>query len=186
MAAVLRLGIGERGVTEIMAVSEHVSSLCAGAAALQVAPDVPESRDRRPRPLAEPSFGAGADCLAEIAGWSRGQLGLDRAPDFWRLIGHQPRFMEATWTKDRLVFGPGRLDVPAKLCIGFAVAAFRQSPYWVPYFTQLLRRRAGVDERALVELTAAVMHYVSFNTVAHGMMLGARHQEMTAAAFEEG
>ena len=29
MAAVLRLGVGERGVTEIMAISEHVSSLCA-------------------------------------------------------------------------------------------------------------------------------------------------------------
>ena len=186
MAAVLRLGIGERGVTEIMAVSEHVSSLCVGAAALQVAPDVPERRDRRLAPLAEPSPGAGAGCLAEIAEWSRDQLGLDRAPDFWRFLGHQPRFLEATWAKDRLVFGAGRLDVPVKLCIGFAVASFRQSQYWVPYFTQLLSRRAEIDERSLVELTAAVMHYVSFNTVAHGMILGAKHTGMTAAAFAEG
>lgn len=186
MAAVLRLGIGERGVTEIMAVSEHVSSLCVGAAALQVAPDIPERGDGRPPLLAEPSPGEGAGCLSEIAEWSREQLGLDRAPDFWRLIGRQPRFLEATWTKDRLVFGPGRLDVPAKLCIGFAVAAFRQSQYWIAYFTQLLRRCAGIGEGSLVELTAAVMHYVSFNTVAHGMMLGARQTDMTAADFEDG
>ena len=62
------------------------------------------------------------------------------------------------------------------------VAAFRQSPHCVHYFTQLLRRRAEIDERSLVELTAALMHYVSFNTVAHGMMLGAKHTAMTAAS----
>ena len=181
MAAVLRLGVGERGVTEIMAVSEHVVSLCAGAGALQLAQDVPERRG--PAPAGEPP-GAAVQSLSEIAAWSGEHLGLDRAPDFWRMLAHQPRFLQATWAKDRLVLRPGRLDEPAKLCIAFAVAAFRQSAYWIAYFTQLLRRRAACDEAALVELTGAVMHYVSFNTVAHAMGLGARHDEMTAAEFE--
>ena len=48
-----------------------------------------------------------------------------------------------------------------------------------------MRRRAAYDESALVELTASVMHYVSFNTVAHAMMLGAKHGDMTAAGFAD-
>ncbi len=184
MAAVLRLGIGERGVTEIMAISEHVSSLCAGAAALQLPPDVPQRQGPPPAAPERPPQAAG-ECLDEVAAWSREHLGLDRAPDFWYLLAHQPRFLQATWAKDRLVLGPGRLDEAAKLCIAFAVAAFWQSPYWIAYLTERLRRRAALDEAALVELTASVMHYVSFNTIAHGMMLGPRHEEMTAD-FEGG
>ena len=123
--------------------------------------------------------------LDEIAGWSREHLGLDRVPDFWRELAYQPRFLRATWAMDRLVLSPGRLDEPARLYIACAVAANRQSGYWIAYFTELLRRRASMDEPALVELTASVMRYVSFNTVAHATGLGARHQEMAADDFEE-
>jgi hypothetical protein len=180
VAAVLRLGVGERGVTEIMAISEHVGSLCAGAVALRLEPHFPE----RPGPAPATALPkAAAECLDEIAAWAREAVGLDRVPDFWRPLAHQPRFLRATWDKDRLVMGAGRLDERAKLCIAFAVAASRQSPYWIASYTELLRRRAGIDEAALVELTASVMHYVSFNTIAHGMMLGPRHEEMTAAEF---
>jgi hypothetical protein len=184
VAAVLRLGVGERGVTEIMAVSEHVSSLCAGAAALQLPPDVPERQGEGPAAAVQPPA-AGGECLEEIAEWSRENLSLEGAPAFWQLLAHQPRFLQATWEKDRLVLGAGRLDEQAKLCIAFAVAAFRQSAYWISYYTELLRRRVAGHDRALIELTASVMHYVSFNTVAHAMMLGARDDEMTAERFEE-
>lgn len=179
----LRLGVGERGVTEIMAISEHVSSLCAGAGALQLAPDVPELPGAPPAAVGEPPPGAAESCLAEIQDWSRVHLGLDRVPDFWRLLAHQPRFLQATWAKDRLVLGPGRLDEPAKLCAAFAVAACRQSAYWTSYLTHRLRR-SGLGDRALVELTASVMHYVSFNTVAHGMMLRAEYGDMRAQDFQ--
>ena len=185
MAAVLRLGVGERGVTEIMAISEHVSSLCAGAAALQLGPDVPERRGPEPAAVGGSPPSGAAEILDEVAAWTREHLGVDRVPDFWRALAHQPRFLRATWAKDRLVLSPGRLDEPAKLCIACAVAANRQSAYWIAYFTELLRRLASMDEPVLVEITASVMHYVSFNTVAHAMGLGARHREMTAADFEE-
>ncbi len=160
-------------------------SLCAGAAALQLTPDVPERQGEGSAAVAVAPAAAGGECLEEIAEWSREHLGLDRAPDFWRLLAHQPRFLRATWEKDRLVFGSGRLDEPAKLCIAFAMAAFRQNAYWISYYTELLRRRADIEDEALIELTGAVMHYVSFNTVAHAMMLEARHQEMAAEQFEE-
>jgi hypothetical protein len=165
-----------------MAVSEHVGSLCAGATALQLASDVPE-RLGPPRPHEEPPATA-REQLDEIAAWSSERLGLDRVPDFWRLLAHQPHFLQATWAKDRLVLGPGRLDENAKLCIAFAVAAFWGSQYWIAYITELLRRSAKTNTATRVELAASVMHYVSFNTVAHAMMLRARHEEMTAAEFD--
>ena len=46
-----------------------------------------------------------------------------------------------------------------------------RSGYLTSYLTPWVRRAAGLDDGGLVELGAAVMHYVSFNTVAHGMML---------------
>jgi hypothetical protein len=49
-------------------------------------------------------------------------------------------------------------------------------------------RRCAAGQRATrrhwSSMTASVMHYVSFNTVAHGMTLSPRHEEMTAADFE--
>jgi hypothetical protein len=42
----------------------------------------------------------------------------------------------------------------------------------------------ALDDAGMVELGAAVMHYVSFNTVAHGMMLGAPFEDMRAEDFQ--
>ena len=96
-------------------------------------------------------------------------------------MAHQPRLLEATWRKDRLVLGAGALDELVKGCAALAVAQLRQSPYWIAYLTHVLRTRSGLDDRALVELAGAVMHYVSFNTIAHGMRLDAPFSDMMAA-----
>jgi hypothetical protein len=58
-----------------------------------------------------------------------------------------------------------------KACTALAVAMNARSGYLTSYLTPWVRRAAGLDDGGLVELGAAVMHYVSFNTVAHGMML---------------
>ena len=79
------------------------------------------------------------------------------------------------------MLGGAALDGFVKTCAALAVAAFRQSDYWIAYFTQLLRRGKGLDDRALVELAGAIMHYVSFNTIAHGMRLEARVEGISAA-----
>jgi hypothetical protein len=44
----------------------------------------------------------------------------------------------------------------------------------------------GLDNGGMVELGAAVMHYVSFNTVAHGMMLAPPLIDMRAEDFQPG
>jgi hypothetical protein len=181
----MRLGAGERGVTEAMAVAEHVASLTAGAAGLRLAADIPERGAGRaesadPGPLQ----GASAETLGLIQAWAAEALGIDRVPDFWLALAHQPRLLSATWEKHRLVMSAGRLSGPTKICVGLAVATFRQSDYWIAYLSHLARRSGALDEKSLVELVGCVMHYVAFNTVAHGMRLEPPYHEMRASDFE--
>ena len=52
--------------------------------------------------------------------------------------------------------------------------------------TRFVRTRCGLSDRGLVELTGAVMHYVSFNTIAPGMPLEAPFSDMKAADVAPG
>jgi hypothetical protein len=101
-------------------------------------------------------------------------------------LAHDPRLLDTTWRKDRLVLGAGVLDELIKGCAALAVAEFRQSDYWIAYLTQYLRTRCGVDDRALVEIAGATMHYLSFNTIAHAMRLDAPFSGMEAAEVAPG
>jgi hypothetical protein len=186
---VLRLGLTEKGVTEILAVSEHTVSVCAAAEGLRIPSDVPTGSTHPDTaivaPLSDAELGDATSTIEAIAAWSREHLDTATAPAFWRTIAHQPRFLQATWAKDRLIMGDGELDAAAKVCTALAVAMFRQSSYWTGYLAQQLRHDFRMSDATLVELTAGVMHYVSFNTVAHGMRLAAPHTDMTASAFRE-
>jgi alkylhydroperoxidase/carboxymuconolactone decarboxylase family protein YurZ len=185
---VLRLGVGERGVNEIMAVAEHVASLCAAAEGLRLPIDIPESaapsapfavRPVDPAALA----GEAAAAMAEVASWAPASLGISHVPLIWRVLARLPWMMLNTWRKDRLVMSGGRIDEDAKVCIAFAVACFKQSPYLIAYTTAQLRRSLGLDDEAVVELVASVMHYISFNTISHAMLLEPAHTDMRAVDF---
>lgn len=186
-----RLTGSERAVAEVAAVAEHVASLTAAAAAFQLRPDIPlESGDTAASAavplLDEHDAGEAVGTLASIREWARQALGVDRVPAVWRALAHQPRLLDATWRKDRLVLGAGTLDELVKGCAALAVAQFRQSPYWIAYLTQFLRTRCGLADRGVVELAGAVMHYVSFNTIAHGMRLEPPFADMKAADVAPG
>jgi hypothetical protein len=188
---VLRLTGTERAVAEVAAVAEHVASLTAAAAAFQLRPDIPsesgEDSDAVVVPLLdEESAGEAAATLAEIREWSRQALGVDRVPAVWRALAHQPRLLDATWRKDRLVLSAGALDELVKGCAALAVAQFRQSAYWIAYLTQFLRTRCGLADRGVVELAGAVMHYVSFNTISHGMRLDSPMADLQAVDVAPG
>lgn len=187
----LRLTGTERAVAEVAAIAEHVASLTAAAAAFQLVPDVPaaptDDAGQTLVPLLdEQSAPEAASTLGEIRTWTGATLGVQHLPAVWRAFAHQPRLLEATWRKDRLIMGEGVLDALCKACVALAVAQFRQSPYWIAYFTHLLRRACGLDDRAIVEVAGAVMHYVSFNTIAHGMRLDAPVVDITAADVAPG
>lgn len=172
----LRLTEDNRAVAEIVAVSEHMASLTAAAAAFQLTPDVQAGRPGEACqpliPLVEQGSGGEAvETLAEIEAWVQSALGIGHVPAIWKALAHDPNLLAATWRKDRVVLAPGTLDEFVKGCVALAVAQFRQSPYWIAYMTQYLRARCGVDNHVLVQIAGAVMHYVSFNTIAHGMRL---------------
>jgi hypothetical protein len=183
---VLRLTGNERAVAEVAAIAEHVASMTAAAAAFQLRPDVPVepaggAGDALVPLLDEQSAPDAAATLGEIRGWTQATLDVHHVPAVWRALAHQPRLLETTWRKDRLIMGEGVLDSLVKGCVALAVAQFRQSPYWIGYFTHLLRKACRFDDRAIVEVAGAVMHYASFNTVAHGMRLEAPVANITAA-----
>lgn len=171
--------------------AEHVASLTAAATAFQLAPDVPAPRTDAPEdpviPLVEQvSAGDAAEVLDQIGEWSRNALGISHIPSVWRALANDPKLVAATWRKDRLVLGAGTLDEQVKGCVALAVAQFRQSPYWNAYLTQYLRTHCGADNRVLIEVTGAVMHYVSFNTIAHGMRLDPPFALMDSTDVEPG
>jgi hypothetical protein len=180
----MRLTGSERAVAEIVAVAEHVASLTAAAVAFNVAADVPSPPPEKGRehiaPLDEHSAGETGAVLEEIAEWSRHALRVPYVPVIWRVMAHQPRLLATTWRKDRLVLSAGTVDELVKTCVAMAVAQFRQSTYWISYFTQILRAQHALDDAALVDVAGAVMHYVSFNTIAHGMRLHAPVADITA------
>ena len=186
----MRLTGTERAVAEVAAVAEHVASLTAAAAAFQLRPDVPSPFANGAAmalvPLVEEEAGEAKITLGAIRGWAREVLGIEHVLAIWRALANDPRLLDVTWRKDRLIMSAGSLDELVKGCAALAVAQFRQSAYWIAYFTHFLRARCGVDHRGLVEVAGAVMHYVSFNTIAHGMRLEAPVSDMTAAEFVPG
>ncbi|HWK31123.1 MAG TPA: hypothetical protein VNR20_03465 [Terriglobales bacterium] len=187
----LRLTQNNRAIAEIVAVSEHIASLTAAAAAFQLTPDVPAPRtkptDTPMIPLVDQtSAGDAAATLEQIGDWAKQALGIGHIPGIWRALANDPKLLAATWRKDQLVLAAGTLDELVKGCVALAIAQFRQSPYWIAYLTQYLRTRCGADNRLLVEIAGAVMHYVSFNTIAHGMRLDPPFSAMDASDVASG
>ena len=186
----LRLTGNERSLAEVAAVAEHIAGMTAAASAFGLQPDIPARPDHVAPPvvalLDEDGAPGAAQTLADIRAWARQWLDADKVPNIWRALAHHPRLLGATWHKHRVVLGPGALDGLAKGCAALAVAQFRQNPYWIAYLTRLLRVSCGLDDRALVEVTAMMMHSLAFNTVAHGMRLEAPLDDLCPADLEPG
>lgn len=187
MVAVLRLGVRERGVTEIMAVAEHIVSVSAAAAGLRLRPDVPRVAVRdHPGELVAIQGMPSEDAKAtwdEIAASSKDALGIDHVPAFWRTMARRPRLLAAIWAKHRLVLGAGELGAEAKLAVALAVAMNRHSDYWTGYLAHAGRHAGVFDDDVILEIAAATLHYNSFNTISHGMMLEAPHTDLAASSF---
>jgi alkylhydroperoxidase/carboxymuconolactone decarboxylase family protein YurZ len=187
---VLRLGISEQGLTEILAVAEHVNSMAALVEGFRLRPDVPRLSEgpatELAAPLDEAAPGLAADTLDQIRVWARSTLGIEHVPAFWRVLARHPRFLASTWAKNRLVLSAAELDEATKACAALAVAINARSAYLTSYLNPWVRRVVGLDDDGLVELGAAVMHYVACNTVAHGMMLEPPFTDMRAEDFRSG
>jgi hypothetical protein len=184
------MGTSEQGVTEILAVAEHVNSLSALAEGFRLRPDVPNPPDgpatELVAPLDEAQPGLAADTIDQIRRWARSTLGIEHVPAVWRVLARQPHFLAATWAKNCLVLAAGQVDEATKACTALAVAMNMHSAYLTAYLHPWVRRVAHLDDDGLAELGAAVMHFVSFNTISHGMMLEPPFTDMQAEDFRPG
>ncbi len=186
MVAVLRLGASEQGITEILAVAEHVTSIAAAAAGLRIRPDVPHTATGTPTELIDLRRAPRTESaltLAEIRNWAQQALYTDHTPAFWRAFASKPRLLQAIWAKHLLVLGADELGADLKAAVALAVAMNAHSDYWTGYFDQLGRVRHSFDDETVVEIAGAVSHYKAFNTISHGMMLDAPHRDIVATDF---
>lgn len=167
----MRLGLDEQGVTELMAAVDHASGLTKLAAGLRLAPEMLEDPGRSGllRPLRDDEVdGRVAGLLAEVRAWAKEQLGIDRVPALWGVLGHHPIYLEAVWRRERALMGDGAVTRFQKLCVGFALAANNTSPYMIDYYAAALRRR-GLDEHGFLEILAVVDYFNNLNTLADAM-----------------
>jgi alkylhydroperoxidase/carboxymuconolactone decarboxylase family protein YurZ len=164
----MRLGVDEVGVTELMGVTEHTRAMATAAAGLLL-----ESLDTA-RPLIAPveavADGGVRAVIDEIAAWSEAALGSPSVPLLWRILAHNPHYLESTWRKETAVMAAGALAAHDKRRVALGVAMSVRGRYMIEYTTALLRR-AGDDDRDLLEILGVVDHYTTLNTLSEGMQI---------------
>lgn len=169
----LRLGLSEVGVTEVVAVAEHVYALGRTAQALLLGAGA--DLEDEPRCLLAPVDPSEVDpavaaTLAEIAEHERGEIGRDLVPVHWRIVARDRHYLEATWRKHLTVLGDGEVPVDEKRLVALGAAAAAGSPYVVERAAAAVRH-AGRSDDDLLEVLAVADHYASFNTVTDAMDL---------------
>jgi alkylhydroperoxidase/carboxymuconolactone decarboxylase family protein YurZ len=165
----MRLGVDEVGVTELMGVTEHTRALATAAAGLLL--DSLDSERALVPPL-EPGAAEGPAkaLLAEIAGWAEAAMGRRGAPVLWRVLAHNPHYVEATWRKDRALMGDGALSARDKWRTALGVAMAIRGRYLIEYSAAILRY-AGDTDRDILEILGVVDHYTTLNTLSEGMQI---------------
>ena len=99
--------------------------------------------------------------------------GLDRVPNFWRVLATNPDHLELVWTRLKALMHPeaaGRsspLDPRTREVIALAVSATNGCAYCVNSHTAALRK-LGVSAEALGEVLAIVGLFNSTNALADG------------------
>ncbi len=165
----MRLGVDERGVTELVGVAEMVSGLNKVAFGLMLddgegaEPLLPYPADED---LAEPARAA----LVEIAEVESRRLGRDGIPGIWRQLARNRHYVVAAWEKYHVLFdGPG-IDPTDKLAVGLGVSVTNGCRYFIRYYHDALKH-AGWNHGRVLEIFGVVDFYNSFNTLANGMQI---------------
>ncbi len=165
----MRLGVDERGVTELVGIAETVSGLNKVAFGLML-DDSDGAEPLLPYPadedLAEPARAA----LEEIAEVESRRLGRDGIPSIWRLLARNRHYVVSAWEKYHVLFdGPG-IDPTGKLAVGLGVSVTNGCRYFIRYYHDALKH-AGWDDGQVLEIFGVVDFYNSFNTLATGMQI---------------
>ena len=131
---------------------------------------MPTGRVATVTPVAEE---AAAGKVAVIYDDIRKTKGLDRVPNFWRVLATNPDHLELVWTRLKALMHPeaaGRsspLDPATREIIALAVSATNGCAYCVNSHTAALRK-LGMSVEALGEVLAIVGLFNSTNALADG------------------
>ena len=165
----MRLGVDEVGVTELMGVSEHTRALATAATGLCL-----DSLDAE-RALVPPLDPSTAEepakaLLEEIAAWADAAMGRRAAPVLWRVLAHNPHYIEATWRKERALMADGTLSAHDKRRTALGVAMASGGRYMIEYCAAIVKH-AGDTDRDILEILGVVDHYTTLNTLSEGMQI---------------
>jgi alkylhydroperoxidase/carboxymuconolactone decarboxylase family protein YurZ len=108
--------------------------------------------------------------LDEIADWADGAMGRRAAPMLWRVLAHNPHYIEATWRKDRALMADGALSAHDKRRTALGVAMAIRGRYMIEYNAAILKH-AGDTDRDILEILGVVDHYTTLNTLSEGMQI---------------
>src|SRR5262249_50584064 len=159
----MRLGVDEVGVTELMGVTEHTRAMATTAAALLL--DGLDTARALIAPLETSAAGDVRATLEEIEAWGVVALGSRDVPLLWQILARNPHYLESTWRKERAVMADGALVAHDKRRVALGVAMSVRGRYMIEYTSAILRR-AGDDDRDLLEILRVADPYTTLNTPA--------------------
>jgi AhpD family alkylhydroperoxidase len=99
--------------------------------------------------------------------------GLDRVPNFWRVLATNPDHLELVWTRLKAIMHPEAAGRQSKLSpvtreiIALAVSATNGCSYCVNSHTAALKK-LGTDDETIGEVMAVVGLFNSTNAIADG------------------
>lgn len=161
----MRSGVTEKGVTELIAVVEHVHALCRITIGLGLDGEPEDSFVTR-KLLSEPVPSKSEEVL-QVATQSSFTRGTRL---YWQVLARNPHYLKATWEKHQTVLEEGELSAVDKTIVAFAVALQSGSPSWRDQFAEALDQD-GVSPSELLEIIGVVDHYNSFNKITDGMQV---------------
>ncbi len=165
----MRLGVDERGVTELVGITELVSGLNKVAFGMMLE-DGDGAEPLLPYPADEDLAEPARAVLEEIAEVEGRRLGRDGIPGIWRLLARNRHYVVAAWEKYHVLFdGPG-IDPTSKLAVGLGVSVTNGCRYFIRYYHDALKHAGWGDGRVL-EIFGVVDFYNSFNTLATAMQI---------------
>lgn len=97
-------------------------------------------------------------------------FGLAFVPNLFKAMAHHPVYLETTWSRVKVVMGPGTLDRKTKEIIAFAVSATNGCEYCVNAHGAALKG-LGLGDVEITEVMAVVDLFNGFNRFIDGMLI---------------
>ncbi len=95
-------------------------------------------------------------------------FGVPVVPNIFKAMANHPGYLEVTWSRFKVIMGPGQLDPKTKQVIALAVSATNNCEYCVNAHSAALKQM-GYDDAALIELMAVVDMFNGFNKFLDGL-----------------